>query len=104
MRGPYGYCIGDKYLGRKIAHYIAVVCYVALSPEAAGVDDPNVLRSWSVRSGRSEKLMSFSANRSAYCPRPSFSSQSVTSCMAEAPHCRASSARGATLSEKPATL
>ena len=29
--------------------------------------------------------MSFSANRSAYCPRPSFSSQSATCCIAAAP-------------------
>ncbi len=45
-RGSYGYCIGDKYLGRKIAHNIAVVCYVALSPEATALDDratPNFL-------------------------------------------------------------
>jgi hypothetical protein len=40
------------------------------------------LRSWSVRSGRTAKLMSFSANRWAYCPSPSFSSQSATCCIA----------------------
>jgi ABC transporter substrate binding protein len=31
------------------------------------------------------KSMSFSAKRCAYCPRPSFSSQSVTCCIAAAP-------------------
>jgi hypothetical protein len=29
--------------------------------------------------------MSFSANRRAYCPRPSFSSQSATCCIEAAP-------------------
>ena len=36
--------------------------------------------------------MSFSANHCAYCPRPSFSSQSATCCIA-APDYRASPAR-----------
>jgi hypothetical protein len=35
-----------------------------------------------VRSGRTAKLMSFSANRLAYCPSPSFSSQFATCCIA----------------------
>ena len=47
-----------------------------------------------MRSGRTEKLMSFSAKLFAYCPRPSFSSQSATCCIAAAPRIiRASSAR-----------
>lgn len=47
-----------------------------------------------LRSGRTEKLMSFSAKLFACCPRPSFSSQSATCCIAAAPriigqgHCR----------------
>ena len=32
-----------------------------------------------------DKLMSFSAKRCAYCPRPSFSSQLATCCIAAAP-------------------
>src|SRR4029077_4064632 len=47
-----------------------------------------------VRSDRTEKLMSFSAKRCAYCPRPSFSSHSVTCCIIAAPSdYRASPAR-----------
>ena len=38
-----------------------------------------------MRSGKTAKLISFSANRCAYCPRPSFSSQSATCCIAAAP-------------------
>ena len=46
-------------------------------------ETPNSLRSSSVRSGRTETVMSFSAKCSAYCPRPSVSSQSAICCVAE---------------------
>jgi len=45
-------------------------------------------------------LMSFSANRCAYCPRPSFSIQSATCCIEAGPWNRAPSARIARLPDK----
>ena len=65
---------------------------------------PSSFRLASVSFVRRAKSMSFSANRLAYCPSPSFSSQSATCCIAAAP--RIAGLRppaGATLSEKPAT-
>src|SRR5712692_8780674 len=38
---------------------------------------PSFSRSWSVRSGRTLRSIPFSLKRRAYCPRPSFSSQSA---------------------------
>jgi hypothetical protein len=46
---------------------------------------PNFLEVLIGEIGQDGKLMSFSAKRCAYCPRPSFSSQSATCCIAERP-------------------
>ena len=47
--------------------------------------DTEFFQIWSVRWGRTDASMSFSANRRAYCPRSSFSSQSATCCIEVAP-------------------
>ena len=46
---------------------------------------PNVLEVLIGQIRRTEKLTSFSAKRCAYCPRPSFSSQSATCCIGQRP-------------------
>ena len=47
---------------------------------------PSFSKSWSVRSGRTEKSMRFSAKRCAYSDMPSFSSQSAICCIAARSH------------------
>ena len=59
---------------RGLFQKILVAGLPCRAPEAASRGGP-------VRSGRVAKLMSFSAKRCAYCPRPSFWSQSATCCI-----------------------
>jgi hypothetical protein len=100
---PWGLC-------STAAERAAAVVTGTSSPRAASMirrcpsRTPMSLRFWSVRWGSAAMLIPFSAKHSAYCPRPSLSSQSATCCIAAAPliiglHPPAS----ASLSDKSAT-
>jgi len=67
----------------SLSRYFSPSLAQRLANDTAAVDlgAPSFSRSWSVRSGRTEKSMRFSAKHCAYSDMPSFSSQSAICCI-----------------------